>query len=194
MKVALGISLSLALGMTASVAFAQAGLPISPKRLVSFGVGGGMSVPVNDAGDAFKSGVNAQGFVRFNLPKLPVVPRIDLGYSRFDFDESQLGLPGTGQILSGLANMQVFLLPVGPIRPYVVGGVGAYDFKTETEGTSGVSQNDLRFGINGGAGVVLKLGMVSAYIEGRVDNVYTEQGLIDTKQVQVVPVTFGVVF
>ena len=52
----------------------------------------------------------------------------------------------------------------------------------------------MRFGINGGGGLVLNFGAVSAYVEGRVDNVYTEAGMIDTDQVKVVPVTFGVTF
>jgi hypothetical protein len=40
----------------------------------------------------------------------------------------------------------------------------------------------------------LKLGAISAYVEGRVDNVYTEAGMIDSNSIQVVPVTFGVTF
>jgi hypothetical protein len=36
--------------------------------------------------------------------------------------------------------------------------------------------------------------MISGYIEGRVDNVYTEKGVIDTDQIQLVPVTFGLTF
>jgi opacity protein-like surface antigen len=173
------------------VASAQAGLV---KRFVSFGVGGGMSVPVSNAADAFKNGFNAQGFVRLNVPKLPVMPRFDLNYSKFDLDDAQVGVPGTGQIMAGLANLQVGLLQFGPIRPYIVAGLGAYNLKTETEGTTPTSESDLRFGINGGAGVTLHLGMISGYIEGRVDNVFTEKGMIDTEQIQLIPVTFGLSF
>lgn len=186
---------TLVLCLIAPAAHAQAGLGLGSNRLVSFGVGGGMSMPVSDASQAFKNGFNAQGFVRFNLPVLPVKPRLDLGYSRFDLDDAQLGATGTGQILSGLANVQVFVIPAGPVRPYVVAGLGAYNMKTETDGTSAASASDTRFGINGGAGVVVRLGgLVSAYLEGRLDNVYTQAGLIDTQQVRVVPITFGVVF
>jgi hypothetical protein len=58
------------------------------------------------------------------------------------------------------------------------------------------STSDTRFGVNGGGGVLFKFGRaVSAYVEGRIDNVYTDTGgFINTSQVQVVPVTFGVVF
>jgi opacity protein-like surface antigen len=174
--------------MTAS---AQVGLA---RHFVTLGVGGGMSVPVSDAGDAFKNGFNVQGFARLNVPKLPVVPRFDLDFSHFDLDEAQVGVPGTGQILAGLANLQINVLPLGPVRPYLIAGLGAYNLKTETEGTSPTSVTATHFGINGGAGVTLHLGAINGYVEGRVDNVYTEKGMIDSDKVQVVPVTFGLTF
>lgn len=189
------LSVSLcALALLASASVAEAGVASLAKRFVTFGVGGGVSVPVSDAGDAFKNGFNAQGFVKFNPPVLPVMPRLDLNYSRFDLDDAQTLVPGTGEILSGLASMQVELISFGPIRPYVTAGLGAYSFKTATEGPGGVSDSSVRFGINGGGGLNLKLGAISAYVEGRVDNVYTEAGMIDSNSIQVVPVTFGVTF
>jgi len=172
--------------MTAS---AQVGVV---KRLVTVGVGGGMSVPVSDAGDAFNNGFHVQGFARLNVPKLPVMPRFDLNFSRLAFDETALGVPGTEQILSGLANLQLSVLPMGPLQPYLIAGVGAYNLKTETDGVDAESKT--HFGINGGAGVALHLGMINGFVEGRVDNVYTEEGAIDTKQVQFIPVTFGLTF
>ena len=182
-----------ALALLASAGLAQAQVGVA-KRFVSFGIGGGMSVPVSDASDAFKNGFNAQGFIRFNPPMLPVIPRLDLNYSRFDLNDAQTLVPGMGQIVSGLANIQVYVLPVGPIRPYVIAGLGAYGIKTATEGPGGIAKSDIRFGINGGGGVTMKLGSFSAYVEGRVDNVYTDSGVIDASKVQVVPVTFGIVF
>ena len=113
-------------------ASAQVGLA---HHFVTLGVGGGMSVPVSDAGDAFKNGFNLEGFARLNVPKLPVMPRFDLDFSRFDLDDAQLGVPGTSQILAGLANLQFNVLPLGPVRPYVIAGLGAYNLKTQTEGT-----------------------------------------------------------
>ena len=174
--------------MTAS---AQLGVA---KHFVTAGVGGGMSVPVSNAGDAFKNGFNLQGFARLNVPKLPVMPRFDLNFSRFDLDDTQIGVPGTSQIIAGLANLQLSVLPLGPVRPYVIAGLGAYNLNMKTEGTSPTSFSDTRFGINGGAGVALQFGKINGYVEGRVDNVYTEKGMIDSQQIQVVPVTFGLTF
>jgi opacity protein-like surface antigen len=172
-------------------ASAQVGIA---KRLVTVGVGGGMSVPVSDARDAFNNGFNVQGFARLNVPKLPVMPRFDLNFSRLALDEAQVGVPGTQQILSGLANLQISVLPLGPVRPYVVAGLGAYNLKTDTDGVAPTSESKTHFGIDGGAGVALHLGVINGFIEGRVDNVYTDSGAIDAKQIQLIPVTFGLTF
>jgi opacity protein-like surface antigen len=169
-------------------------------KLISIGLGGGVSVPVSDASDAFKTGFNGQGFVRFNLHQLPIQPRLDFTFSKFDVKDVHLQAPGasgTGQIFAGIANVQFALTHSGPVRPYIVGGVGAYNTKTDISGVpnvSGTSSTD--FGINAGAGTVFKLGsVVSGYVEGRIDNVYSSKsGLINTDQVKVVPVTFGIVF
>ena len=176
---------------TPLAASAQVGLA---ERFVTVGVGGGLSVPVSDAGSAFKNGVHLQGFARLNMPSLPVMPRFDLNYSRFNLDDAQVGVPGTSQILAGLANLQLSVLPLGPVRPYLIAGVGAYNMKTSTEGVSPASVTHTEFGINGGAGVALRLGKLHGFAEGRVDNVFTEKGMIDSQQIQVVPVTFGLTF
>ena len=185
------ISVLCILAATPLAASAQVGLA---KHFVTLGLGGGMSMPVGDAGDAFKNGFNVQGFARLNLPHLPVAPRFDLDFSRFDLDETQIGVPGKGQLLAGLANLQIGIMPLGPVHPYVIAGLGAYHLKTNTEGTTPTSDSGTHFGINGGAGVTLHLGAVNGYVEGRVDNVFTEKGLIDTQKVQLVPVTFGLTF
>ena len=183
-----------------SVTHAQMnGTEMGSNRLVSVGIGGGVSVPVSDAGDAFKNGFNAHAFARFNLHQLPIMPRVDLTFSKFDVEDAKLATPGasgTGQIFAGLANVQFALMHSGPVRPYIVAGLGAYNTKTDINGVpnvSGTSSTD--FGINAGAGAVFKLGsMVSGYVEGRIDNVYSNKGMINADQVQVVPVTFGIVF
>ena len=85
----------------------------------------------------------------------------------------------------------------GPVRPYIMAGVGAYNFKTDVSGIPGAtSATDTRFGVSGGGGLVVKMGsVVSAYVEGHIDNVFSDKGgFVNAKQIQVVPVTFGIVF
>jgi len=179
-----------ALVSTSVPASAQLGLA---QRFVTVGVGGGMSVPVNDAGAGFNNGFHMQGFARLNTPSLPVMPRFDLNFSKFNLNDA-LAVPGTSQILSGLANLQMTVLPLGPVRPYIIAGVGAYNVKTKTEGISPTSLSRTELGINGGAGVAFHLGKLNGFVEGRIDNVLTERGAIDEADIQVVPVTFGLTF
>jgi len=173
-------------------------------HLVSVGIGGGVSVPVHDTGDAFKNGWNGHGFVRLNLKGLPIVPRVDFSLQKFDLKdlspiEQFTGPPvtptGTGQVMAGLANVQLFLSH-GPISPYIVAGVGAYNLKAEVNEITleDAANSGTHFGINGGAGLVIHLGRtLDLYGEGRVDNVYTDKGAITADQIQTVPVTFGIV-
>jgi opacity protein-like surface antigen len=197
--IALTVSVLLSLSSVAHAQMATSA-EMGSNKLISIGLGGGVSVPVSDASDAFKTGFNGQGFVRFNLHGLPIQPRVDFTFSKFDVKDVKLQTPGatgTGQIFAGIANVQYSLTHSGPLRPYIVGGVGAYASKTDISGVpnvSGTSSTD--FGINAGAGTVFKLGsMLSGYVEGRVDNVYSSKsGFVSADQVRVVPVTFGIVF
>ncbi|HEY9516065.1 MAG TPA: hypothetical protein VIQ74_10345, partial [Gemmatimonadaceae bacterium] len=68
---------SLALAAAAASAHAQ-------QHKIRVGFGGGVSMPVSEAGDAYKSGLNGKGFVLVNLGGLPSL-RFDLGYQKFDY-------------------------------------------------------------------------------------------------------------
>jgi hypothetical protein len=202
MKTAVRLTLSaLSLVAIASTASAQMDNTEST-HIVSVGVGGGVSVPVSDAKDAFKNGFNGHGFVRLNLKMLPVHPRIDFSFQRFDLKDAAVAAPavpgtpvsGNGQVIAGLGNLQLDLLR-GPIRPYIVAGVGAYNVKTTVDGAGGGSVSKTKFGVNGGGGLVVKVGkLFSLYAEGRLDNVFTDKGVIAASDIQMVPVTFGIVY
>jgi opacity protein-like surface antigen len=190
-----------ALASLSPIAHAQmgGGADMGSNRIASFGIGGGVSVPVSDAGDAFKTGFNGQGFARFNLHQLPIQPRVDFTFSKFDLKDVKLQTPGasgTGQIFAGIANVQFNFMHSGAVRPYIVAGLGAYNSKTDISGVPNVSgSSSTDFGINAGGGFVFKLGSaVSGYAEGRIDNVYSNGGFVSSDQVKVIPVTFGLVF
>ena len=174
------------------------------RKLIRLGVGGGMSVPTSHAADAFKNGVNAQAYVLLSPPMLPTL-RFNLGYQKFNFKETFRdallggGSPPSGEgetaILSGVGGISMTVLPLGPVRGYVTAGVGAFHIKDLLQQSSGDSTaTDTRFGIDGGAGITLKLGRLEAFVEGRVQNVYTQEGWIDTKTITAIPVTFGILF
>jgi hypothetical protein len=164
---------------------------IPQRRLVRVGVGGGVSVPTQNAADALENGVNGQAYLLLD-PGLGFPIRINLGYQKFDFKEAILGsAAGESEMLSGMAGLTFDLFNLGPLRPYVTAGLGAFRLKGTIDQTSAT---DTRFGIDGGGGLALRLGRLEAFVEGRLQNVYTEQGLIDTESIRAIPVTFGLLF
>lgn len=198
-----------AMSMAASLLLATAALPVSAvgqmpgampgRHLVRIGFGGGVSVPTSHAADAFENGVNGQAFLLFDTGVLPPL-RFNLGYQRFDFKDAITGgATAQSSILSGVAGLRIDLLKLGPVRPYITGGVGAFHISDDLDESTGLpvadaSTSTTRFGVDGGGGISLRIGRLEAFIEGRVQNVYTEKGVIDAKSIQSVPVTFGILF
>jgi hypothetical protein len=176
------------------------GMGAPARRLVRIGFGGGVSVPTNDVKSALDNGINGQAYLLIDTGILPAF-RFNLGYQKFDFKEAILGggaTSGQSTILSGIGGMTVDLFRFGPVRPYVTAGLGAFHIKDDLDaGTTtpdGTTSSTTRFGIDGGAGLALRLGRLEGFIEARLQNVYTEAGLIDTRTITAIPVTFGVLF
>ena len=172
--------------------------PSSDQHMFRLGVAGGVIVPTSNASNALKTGVHAQAFGLINL--LPGFPlRLNLGYQKLDLKTllataQQAAIPsGTTTILAGTAGTQISLLP-GPVRPYLVAGVGGFNVKNTINNASAVSPSQFKFGIDGGAGIAISLGRLSAFIEGRVQNIYTDSGAVRLKNIQAVPVSFGILF
>jgi len=169
----------------------------SPIKPITIGFGGGVSVPVSDAKDAFKSGWHGTGIVKFSLPGIPVDLSGALAYHRFKLDQSAVGFAGNGRILSGLGNA-TFNLPVpGPIKPYITAGLGAFNIKADPDSTGApASSSTTKFGIDGGAGVSFSLFGAHGFIEGKIENIYTDQGLnkavVSDFKTRIIPVTFGI--
>jgi hypothetical protein len=175
------------------------------QRIVSIGLGGGVVVPVSDAKSAFDNGFNGHGFIKFNLPMLPIQPRVDFLFQKLDINDVTVVSPeftpgsytgGDQQILGGLAHLQFNLIKAGPIQPYLVAGVGLSSMKTTLDETGGgsTSQSTTKLTVDGGGGILARLGPVSAFVEGRINNVVNDGRVIDFKSVQTVPVSFGIVF
>jgi opacity protein-like surface antigen len=181
--------------MTARSAAAQMGVP--ERHLFRVGFGGGVSVPTSDVRDALENGINGQAFVLIDTGVLPPF-RVNLGYQKFDYrDVLGSGVQGNTRILSGVAAVNLSLFTVGPLRPYVVAGIGAFGVRDAIgAGTTGpaVSESVTEFGIDGGAGLAFRLGRLEAFVEGRVQNIYTEAGAIDARSIRAIPVSLGIIF
>lgn len=173
-------------------------------KMWTFGVGGGVAVPVSDVKDALNNGFNGLAYARVQVPIVGMSFGVNVTFQSLDLKDatvstggsgSPVPVTGTSSMLGGLGDMRYDLMR-GPIRPYITLGLGVYNLKTDysATGVSG-SESGTHFGVNGGAGVAIRIGPVSGFVQGHIDNVYTDTGgLIDTKTVQVVPVTLGLEF
>jgi opacity protein-like surface antigen len=171
--------------------------------MIHFGVGGGASVPVSHAKDALKNGYNGQAWVSLTPRGVPVTVRAAFDFQRHELEDVAVtpgfgpSVPtaaidgGTNQVLAGLANLR-FDLRMGAVEPYVTIGLGGYNLKTDPSGAGAAGSSATRFGVNGGAGLAVRISQIHLYLEGRVDNVYTEKGTADKGTLQLVPVTFGI--
>ncbi len=153
-------------------------------RLIRLGFAGGVVVPRTGATvQSLKTGMQGLGFVLLQLPGgLPAL-RFNFDYAKMDFDRpttntSTATPTGDRTVVDGVAGMKVDLIR-GPIRPYIMAGLGAFNVKdaiAATATTGATSTSALNVGVDGGAGIALKLGPIDGFIETRLQNVWTKQG------------------
>jgi len=186
----------LAVVLLPAAAFAQVPQQVVVDNPITYGAGGGVSVPIGDAEDGLERGFAVQGFARFRLTDSHFAPRLDLSYQQFDLNSDNVGMGGTASIVSGTVNLHLFLSG-GTIRPYLIGGIGAYWLKFETDATAllpSASESSTRFGLTGGGGLTFRLNpRTSIYGEIRLDNILNDEGPVDS-DLQLVPFTFGITF
>ena len=88
---------------------------------------------------------------------------------------------------------------MGPVSPYITAGLAGFNIKTNLGDVVSGEQDEsaTRFAVNGGLGLSMKLFGASAFVEAKLNNVYTDGKVIGSKELkdlQFVPVTFGFVF
>lgn len=179
MKRILGVvaGLTLATVIVSSTAEAQ---QVANTRPVSIGLAGGISLPMGDFGDAFKSGYIITGSVGFRPSAVPFGIRGEVGYQSHDLDGPDASLT----TLYGTANA-VFNFSGGAasgIAPYFIAGLGIYNFGGDFDGTTD-------FGINAGAGMDFALSGFNTFVEARYHHVFTED-----EATTFIPITFGIRF
>lgn len=186
-----------------SIAAVLAGWSVGASAMIQkpfqLGLGGGVSVPVGDAADALKSGWHGTVIAKFSLPGLPLDLRALGSYKHFNLDSGNVGASGASKIISGLGNITYTMPLPGPVKPYITAGLGAFNLKTSLD-TPGVPdpKSTTKFGIDAGAGVQFGLMGLHGFVEGKFENVYTDQGFSSAVsknlKTQIIPVTFGIFF
>jgi len=179
-------------GLAGTLALMPALAGAQDARSLSFGIMGGLSLPMGDLGNAVESGYNITGSVYAPLGgKLKL--RGDVGYESFagkgsnsvaGFDFNVLSL--TGNVILPLGTERA----EGGIRPYLIGGGGLFRGTTKLNiaGISG-SESSSDLGINVGGGFEFKLSGFTTFAEARFVNVFGEGDSSNW-----IPITFGIRF
>lgn len=163
----------------------------SAQAQLSFGLAGGATTPSGSLNDRQELGYNGLVTAQLGLPLLPFQIRADLQYNSFGAKNfNNVVNQADARIISGTVNGVINLLP-GPIKPYVIGGVGYYD--TNFKGSSASTR---KLGYNYGAGVKFGLTGASLFIEARMHQV--NEGSFSTingrSTAKFIPVSVGILF
>jgi len=176
--------------MLSAVLMASVGAAPAVAQRAEFTVGGGLSLPLSDFGDAASTGWHGLAGVSFTPSSFPLGIQVDGMFQRFGVDDLPDDFDANFQIIQGTANA-VYKFNTAEqtkVRPYLIGGVGLYSSKaTGDDVIDDSSETD--FGINAGAGFDFRLGAVGAFVEGRFHNVFS-----DPDNTNFIPITVGVRF
>ena len=153
-------------------------------RAVSFSIGGGATVPMGDAGDAFDTGFNLQGALHVQPALRAVGARFDVMYHSLGAKQDLLIGEADLNVLAGIANVVLTVSNTGTVRPYVLGGLGIYNLDL-----GGGAESETKFGLNGGGGIEFGVGGFNTFVEARLHSIFTEES-----NTTLVPVVFGVRF
>ncbi len=182
------------LGTVAGLSLAIAAAAVPAQGQVAFGLAAGATAPSGSLNDRSNLGYNGLATLQLGVPMFPLQFRADLQYNSFggkDFlNAFNVATKGTdARVISGSINGVLNLLP-GPIKPYVIGGVGYYD--TKFDGNDATR----KVGYNYGGGVKFGLTGASIFVEARVhevkDAAFNVSGGRTTAKF--IPVTVGIMF
>ena len=173
---------------------AAAAVMVAPAMLsaqssaVGFGVSGGLSVPTGDLGDAVDAGYSIAGHVFLKPSSMKSLRfRGDVSYSGFGYKN----IDASYRSLGFVGNAMLDLSSSGGVKPYVLGGLGAFNGKRSTQVGSAavVSTGSTDVGIQVGGGLNFQLSGFSTFLEAKYVNVFTENN-----STGYIPITFGVRF
>lgn len=172
------------LSVAASLTSAEAQSPLS------FGLGGGVSLPQGDVDAEVNPGWHGLVTAALGSPLQPLGLRLDAAYNQFGFSDQQIAaLGGEGNQTVGSATLNfTYRLPkaTSSVSPYLVWGIGAY--RTDCSLDPGC-ESRVRYGWNYGLGAKLFFLGFDNFIEIRGHRTKSS-----TSDVHYFPVTFGIMF
>ena len=159
------------------------------QRLITLGLGGGISIPQGDLSSGANTGWNALGTLILSTPMQPLGLRADVAYNQFPFSaatKTTIGGSGNQSVGSLTANMTYRLpTPGTPVSPHLIAGLGAY----RTDCSAGACQAVTHFGWNAGLGMKLYVLGFRSFLEARYHRTSANGSTVNY-----FPVTLGLLF
>lgn len=148
-----------------------------------FGVTAGISSPMGDFGDAADLGFTVGG--QYAIPlKDALGLRINADWSRFGLPS---GVDGNWQLLGLMANLTYDINTGSGFKPYLLGGLGYYNYKLDIDGLGSGDESDLAWNI--GAGYNFEISGKKLFAEIRYLSIQAEGDALTT-----LPVVIGIRF
>lgn len=168
----------------------------SSRASISWSAGAGMSVPTGDLSNGATNGFHFQGASSYRRLGWPIDLRAELAYYHFGEKDYTLAGARPGQTISytgkssamaGMVDASYALNTIGRARPYVLGGPGIYNTRSEVTraGGSPTTASETKVGLNVGGGMNFSLVGRQAYLEARYQHV---------NQAAWIPITLGLRF
>jgi len=177
--------------ITALTVFLALSVPrnLLAQRLITLGLGGGVSIPQGDLSTIGNTGWNALGALILGTPMQPLGLRADVAYNQFPFSATSTSVLGTGnhRIGSLTANATYRLpTPGTPISPSLIAGLGAYRMDCSV---SSACEATTHFGWNVGLGMKLYALGFRSFVEARYHRTSA-----NGSSVNYFPMTLGLLF
>lgn len=158
--------------------------PVAAQSGFAFGVNGGATLPMGDAGDALKTGWGGGVTLMMRNPTSSVGWGIDAQFHRLSYDDI-LGIDANAN-LNAYGAMARLEFTTGS-NLYLIGGAGL--FRTEVTADDDEPDfgetNNTDFAVQGGLGLNFGRGF---FVEGKFVNVFADESL------QLIPITVGIRF
>lgn len=148
-------------------------------------IAGGASVPVGRLGDTQVSGTDVTAGLIRGSDDVPVGLRLDAAYSRMRGKSAGGTTQPERRTASGTANL-VFSFSGYSMKPYFLGGVGAFKMTSNPSTTD----SKTRFGFDFGFGITVPLAGKAAFVETRLNSISQR----NAKPLRYVPIVLGFLF
>jgi hypothetical protein len=162
-------------------AVAQGAMP------VSFGILGGATMPLGSWGDFYDTGWHAGALLGFTPASLPIGIRVE-GVYHYMGGKDNYATGGNWSMINANVNGVFNIAMTGsPIQPYIIGGVGLYNWKEGASDEFDETDRQNDFGVNIGGGIRFMLSGLNAFVEARWHNI-----MVENDAAHMLPISVGI--